>query len=58
VESVRRFVRGDWDVRTRTRTVLTCTAEDFRIRATLDAYEGETRVAARSFDRVIPRRLL
>ena len=58
VESVRRFVRGEWDVHTRTRTVLSCTAEDFRIRATLDAYEGETRVAARSFDRVIPRRLL
>jgi putative CocE/NonD family hydrolase len=58
VTGVRRFTRGSWDVRTVTHTVLTCTAEEFRIRATLDAYEGETRVAAKSWDRTIPRRLL
>ena len=58
VHAVRRFERGDWRVRTVTHSVLTCTESDFRIRATLDAYEGETRVAAHSWDRTIPRRLV
>jgi uncharacterized protein len=58
VHAVRRFVRGDWSAETVTDTVLTCTAETFRIRAQLDAYEGETRLAAKSWDREIRRRLL
>ncbi len=58
VHAERAFVRGEWSVRTITRTVLTCDATNFRVRATLDAYEGETRVAAQSWDETIPRRLL
>jgi uncharacterized protein len=58
VHGVRRFVRDDWRVETVTHTLLTCTAESFRIQATLDAFEGDSRVAARSWDRTIPRDLL
>ncbi len=47
-----------FDVTTRMRTVVTATAESFRVVATLDAYDGEARVAARSWDRAIPRDLL
>lgn len=49
------FARGDWSVRTRTRTVLTSTETDFHLHATLDAYEGARRVATRIFTSVIPR---
>jgi uncharacterized protein len=58
VETVRRFVRGTWDVLTRTRTVLTCTPESFVIHAELDAYENGRRVCTRLFDRTIARDLL
>ena len=54
----RKFARGDWEVRTVTRTLLTSNATDFRIRADLDAYEGPSRVFSMSWDRVIPRRLV
>ncbi|WP_159945487.1 MULTISPECIES: CocE/NonD family hydrolase [unclassified Nocardiopsis] len=50
------FARGDWSVRTRTRTVLTSSATDFHLHATLDAYEGDTRVATKIYTSVIPRR--
>ncbi|WP_304450872.1 CocE/NonD family hydrolase [Nocardiopsis sp. YSL2] len=49
------FARGDWSVRTTTRTVLTSTRTDFHLHATLDAYEGTRRVATRIFTSVIPR---
>jgi len=58
VQAVRTFAREDWSVRTVTRTVLTCDASHFRIRAELDAYEGSTRVWCRCWDRSIPRRLV
>ncbi|MEJ2700247.1 MAG: CocE/NonD family hydrolase, partial [Desulfuromonadales bacterium] len=51
----RGFRRGDWQVRTVTRTVLTATSEAFQLRADLDAYEGETRVFCKSWERTIPR---
>ncbi len=54
----RSFRRGDWEVRTLTSTLLTADAEAFRIRATLDAYEGDTRVFAQTWDRRIPRDLV
>ncbi|MFO7648766.1 CocE/NonD family hydrolase C-terminal non-catalytic domain-containing protein [Halomonas campaniensis] len=54
----RSLKRGDWEVRTVTRTVLTSTAGEFRLHATLDAYEGERRVHCRSWDLAIPRRLV
>lgn len=49
------FSRGDWQVRTRTRTVLTSTATDFHLHAQLDAYEGAERVAAMNWNTTIPR---
>jgi predicted acyl esterase len=51
----RSFRRGEWYVRTVTRTVLTSTSHDFCIQADLDAYEGEKRIYSRSWDTVIPR---
>ncbi|MEX2619004.1 MAG: CocE/NonD family hydrolase [Egibacteraceae bacterium] len=58
VDSVRRFVRGDWDVRTRTWTILTCTPEEFVITAHLEAYEGQNRAFVKTWDIRIPRDLL
>ncbi len=55
--------RGVWRVRTETRTVLTCTADRFRMRLDLDAYErdaegAERRVFCRSWEREIARDLV
>ncbi|MGK7346834.1 MAG: CocE/NonD family hydrolase [Candidatus Nitrospinota bacterium M3_3B_026] len=54
----RAFRRGGWSVRTTTRTVLTSDAENFHIRAELDAYEGDKRVYSENWDRTIPRDLV
>jgi len=54
----RSFQRGDWRVHTITRTLLTSNETHFRIRATLDAYEGDSRVYARTWDTEIPRDLV
>ncbi len=54
----RKFSRGDWLVRTTTRTRLTSNETDFHLRADLDAYEGTSRVYSRSWHTVIPRRLV
>jgi predicted acyl esterase len=51
----RTFRRGDWSVRTTTRTVLTADATHFYIHAELDAFEGEKRVYSQNWDRTIPR---
>ena len=61
--TVRRIERDDWRTEVVTRTVLTCTEDDFIIRADLDAYElddvrGHRRVHAESWDRTIPRDLV
>lgn len=53
--SERIFRRGDWSVRTTTRTVLTCDPEYFYIHAELDAWEGERRVVSKNWDRTIAR---
>jgi hypothetical protein len=50
--------RGRWKVRTDNRTVLTSTRSQFRIYATLDAFENDRRVFARTWDRTIERDLL
>ena len=52
---MRRFKRGDWEVRTIATTVLTSDRHSFRIQAQLDAYEGDTRVHSRSWDERIER---
>jgi uncharacterized protein len=49
------FARGDWDVSTVTRTVLGSNPTAFLVHAELDAYEGDRRVAARTWDLSIPR---
>jgi putative CocE/NonD family hydrolase len=54
----RLFERPGWQVRTVTRTVLTSTRDNFVIRATLDAYEGDVRLFSKSWDESIPRDLI
>ncbi|WP_020676206.1 CocE/NonD family hydrolase [Geopsychrobacter electrodiphilus] len=58
VLSERGVRRGDWYVKTVTRTVLQSDAENFYLRADLDAYEAGFRVYCQSWDRTIPRRNL
>jgi len=53
--SERTFRRGDWSVRTTTRTVLTADATHFFIHAELDAYEGDKRVYSQNWERRIER---
>jgi len=57
VTSKRAFKRDDWEVTTLTRTILTSSRTHFRIRATLDAYEEDTRVFTKTWDESIPRDL-
>jgi len=52
------FSRGDWEARTVTRTVLTCTPTDFEVTARLDAYEGERRTFSRNWQETVRRDLL
>jgi hypothetical protein len=49
------FERGDWRIRTESRTHVSCTKKDFVIRARLEAYEGEARVFERDFEEKVPR---
>jgi len=50
--------RGAWQTRTETWTRMTSTREAFLIHATLDAYEGETRVWSHNWDCAVPRDLV
>jgi putative CocE/NonD family hydrolase len=50
-----RLQRKEWSIRTETRTVLTSDLQNFYIHATLDAYEGDRRLAARDWNCTIPR---
>jgi hypothetical protein len=47
--------RGEWRVRLRTIHRLSATRRDFRLRAEIEAWEGEERAFHRSWDRSIPR---
>ena len=58
VESVRGLRRGDWHVRTVTRTVLTSTSTHFHLDAELDAWEDGRRVFSRNWSEQIPRDLV
>ena len=49
------FQRDDWSIYTYTKTVLTSTPEAFHVYAELDAYEGETRVASKTWNTTIAR---
>jgi putative CocE/NonD family hydrolase len=55
---VRWFKRGEWEVRTVARTLLTSDTTHFHLRAELDAWEGESRIFSRSWDEHIPRDLV
>ena len=55
IDWVMGFTRGDWDVYTTTRTVLTSDASNFYLHATLDAYESNRRVVSRNWEWTIPR---
>ncbi len=47
--------RGDWEISTRTRIVMTATETHFRLTAELDAWEGDQRVYTRNWDETIER---
>ena len=53
-----RFRRDDWDVRVVTHTRLSCDEHDFFVDATLDGYEGDSRVFSRTWNETVPRDLL
>ncbi len=57
VKSKRSFQRGDMKLSANTHTILTSTRTHFRIRATLDAWENDSRVFAKTWDENIPRDL-
>lgn len=47
--------RGDWRTRVATRSTLSASAEAFLVTNTLEAYEGDARVFAKSWQRSVPR---
>jgi uncharacterized protein len=49
------FERGDWRIRTDSRTHVSCTKREFLVRARLEAYEGERKVFERDFEERIRR---
>jgi hypothetical protein len=54
----RSFSRGNWSVRTTTRTVLTADATHFYIYAELDAFEDDVRIFSQNWSRTIARDLV
>lgn len=54
----RSMERAGWRIRTVTRTVMTSTPEEFRIAATLDAWEADKPVTSRNWDEAIARDLV
>ncbi len=50
--------RGDWKIKTVTRTVMHSDSENFYLRADLDAYESGFRVYCKSWDKTIPRKFV
>jgi putative CocE/NonD family hydrolase len=54
----RSFQRGDWQVKTITRTILRCDNENFYLDAELDAYEGGRRVYSNNWNRTIKRKMV
>jgi hypothetical protein len=49
--------RGGWRVRTETSTTMRATPTEFRLEASLEAYEGERLVVRRLWRRAVPRDL-
>jgi hypothetical protein len=50
-----RMTRGDWDIRTESRAVLTASKDTFHLCASLDAFEGEARIFTKNWSFDIPR---
>ncbi|MEP9373459.1 CocE/NonD family hydrolase [Mesorhizobium sp. KR1-2] len=57
-KAVWRLSRDEWHVRTETYTYVSCTPDTFEITATMDAFEGDVRIASRNWKRSIPRLLV
>ncbi|MGH7856704.1 MAG: CocE/NonD family hydrolase C-terminal non-catalytic domain-containing protein, partial [Candidatus Binatia bacterium] len=55
IEQKTRLSRGDWSTRIETRTEFRATPKTFELHAELRAFEGDTRVFERIWDRSIPR---
>ena len=51
------LARGDWRTKIETTMRMSCTRKTFRVEASMRAYEGETEVCARTWDRTIKRDL-
>ncbi|GHC82461.1 peptidase S15 [Nocardiopsis terrae] len=49
------FSRGEWHTRTETHTTLECSEDEFRVHATLDAYESGERIFSRQWTETVPR---
>lgn len=54
----RSLKRGNWEISTVTYTVLTSDAENFKVHATVDAYEGCERIFSNTWNYRIPRRMV
>jgi uncharacterized protein len=52
------YARGDWRTRVEATATLTSTADAFRLRAAVEAFEGNTRVDSKTWDSTFPRDLL
>ena len=50
--------RGDWKVRTETYSAMTATLTHWHVTGRLEAYEGDTQVLVREWNKKIPRQLL
>jgi hypothetical protein len=55
IRNSRKVGRGNWQTRVDTHTRMSCTAQEYILEATLDAYEGEKRILTRSWQRRIRR---
>ena len=47
--------RGDWKIRTVSESSMECDEENYRIKASVVAYQGDEEFNSRSWDRTIPR---
>jgi hypothetical protein len=55
VDKTTYFKRADWEIRTEACSCMTATPDQFRLIATLDAYEGVARVFSQSWDETVDR---
>src|SRR5262249_20805574 len=50
------FQRGDWRIRTESRTHVSCTRRDYIVHASIEAYEGDEKVLGREFEERVRRK--